>query len=100
MGRDFIDVNVRLKKRFGFRIPQAALDEAIARRGDIRELTAGNVCKLVETHIETHGLRRKAVEASARSDSPVLEYAAPDGLGFDFRGDPWPAVRECIAAAL
>lgn len=100
MGIDFLDMTFRLEKKFACRIHHTVWKEAIDRRGGIRELTAGDVCDVIQTYIPALQARRRSVEEDMKGHSRVIEYAASAEGWFNFTGDPWPLVQEIIAATL
>ena len=103
MGIDFLDMNFRLEKRFGFRLDwMDAINAAVAEKRKF-DPTAGEVCAAVEAGLKARGLtqRRDARSDATEGKPPVLEYASGDDRDwFDGRQDVWEAVREVIAATI
>jgi hypothetical protein len=111
MGIDFLDMNFRIEKRFGVFPSMEAWKEVIARSGRKRDLTAGEVCNVVEQFLRQQGRLRTDVDQNdpGLPHGPFMLQYEPrhlPGSGdrrkkYDWReNDVWPAVQTVISETL
>ncbi|HEY2585228.1 MAG TPA: hypothetical protein VGI81_05640 [Tepidisphaeraceae bacterium] len=101
MGIDFLDLTFRLEKRFGIELRFTVWEDLIRDRpGRKFDVTAGEVCQVVTAELnKQRGGKGTARDVTLRPGR-VLEYRSVAGDRGGYEGDPWPAVRDEIAATL
>src|SRR6476660_6871573 len=94
MGIDFLDMNLRLERRLGFRIRSALVGRAAGRKKF--DMTAGEVLQVVEE------IRAAALLARGRGEEApfILDYASEEFYKLDPNEDLWVVVRQVIAETL
>jgi acyl carrier protein len=101
MGIDFLELTFRLEKRFGIELRIGVWEDVVRRQlGRKFDITAGEVSDVVTAQLNAQrGGKGSARDVTLRP-GPVLEYRSTAGDRAGYEGDPWPAVRDVIAASL